>query len=81
MNSQLPKSDGRALPPTPCAWREPSGIDVHGALWATPACVCFTAQLFGFGTRQLMPIAQLAGARRRGSDGSLIFFCVFEISM
>lgn len=32
---------------------------VYGQLWATPACVCFAAEVFTFGTRQLMPISQV----------------------
>lgn len=36
-------------------------IDVRGVLWASNACVCFVAELFGFGMRVVLPIAQLVG--------------------
>jgi CRP-like cAMP-binding protein len=65
--ARLPASDGRALPPTECWWTTGDALDVRGTLWATPACVCFVADLFGFGTRQLLPIDQIVAARRRGS--------------
>jgi CRP-like cAMP-binding protein len=66
--ARLPASDGRALPPTECWWTTGDSLDVRGTLWATPACVCFVADLFGFGTRQLLPIDQIVAARRRGSS-------------
>jgi CRP-like cAMP-binding protein len=66
--ARLPASDGRALPPTECWWTTGDALDVRGTLWATPACVCFVADLFGFGTRQLLPIDQIVAARRRGSS-------------
>jgi CRP-like cAMP-binding protein len=68
MLARLPASDGRAVPPTACVWKEPSGLDVHGSMWATPACVCFTAELFGFATHQLLPIGKISAAQKRGGD-------------
>lgn len=37
-------------------------IDVRGVLWASNACVCFVAELFGFGFRVVLPIARLVGS-------------------